>query len=94
VCDRDSDGPAELRYVHAPTGLVCALVFIGRSGEPFPSGVEVHTVVDMVKTSRRGRRDNDLWAILEWMIADLPVDGRRSAANWAAVRVPPASPGS
>lgn len=34
---------------------------------------------------RRGGRNNDLWAILEWMIADLPVDGRRSAANWAAV---------
>ena len=46
-----------------------------------PAPSSGHTVVDMVKTSRRGRRDNDLWAILEWMIAGLPVDGQRSAAT-------------
>jgi hypothetical protein len=48
----------------------------------------------MVKTSRRGRRDNDLWAILEWMISGLPVDGQRSAGNWAAICVPAAWTGS
>src|SRR5208282_1176506 len=36
--DLDRVGLAEPGFVRAPSGLAFALVFIGRSGEPFPSG--------------------------------------------------------
>ena len=45
-----------------------ALVFIGRSGEPFPSGVEVYAVVDALEPIDDSVLDADLWAILGWMI--------------------------
>jgi hypothetical protein len=38
----DRVGLARPGYVQAPSGAVYALVFIGRSGEAFPSGVEIH----------------------------------------------------
>lgn len=39
------------RFIRAPSGLAyalvfIALVFIGQSGEPFPSGPEVYAIVD------------------------------------------------
>lgn len=37
----DRKGLADPGFVQAPSGLAYALVFIGRSGEPFPSGVEI-----------------------------------------------------
>src|SRR6516225_7249788 len=38
VFNLDRVGLAEPGFVQAPSGLAYALVFIGRSGEPFPSG--------------------------------------------------------
>ncbi len=38
----DRKGLAEPGYVRAPSGIVYTLVFIGRSGEPFPSGAEIY----------------------------------------------------
>lgn len=55
-------------YLRAPSGLVYALVFIGRSGEPFPSGVEIHAVADGLEPLDADALDRDLWAILGWMI--------------------------
>ena len=67
--DLDRVGLAEGGFVRAPSGLTYALVFIGRSGEPFPSGVEISAVVDALEPLGDGVLDADLWAILAWMIA-------------------------
>lgn len=67
--DLDRVGLSEPGYVRAPSGLVYALVFIGRSGEPFPAGVEIHAVVDALEPVADAVLDSDLWAILRWMIA-------------------------
>jgi hypothetical protein len=65
----DHKGLAEPGYVRAPSGLTYTLVFIGRSGEPFPSGVEVYAIVDALEPLEGGVLDRDLWSILRWMIA-------------------------
>jgi hypothetical protein len=55
-------------YVIAPSGLIYALVFIGRSGEPFPAGVEIYAIVPALEPLDDMVVDRDLWAILRWMI--------------------------
>lgn len=65
----DRKGLAEPGFVRAPSGTPYALVFIGRSGEPFPSGVEISAVVDALEPIDSDVLDRDLWAILRWMIA-------------------------
>ena len=67
--DLDRKGLSEPGFVRAPSGLPYALVFIGRSGEPFPSGVEINAVVDALEPIEGDVLDRDLWAILRWMIA-------------------------
>jgi hypothetical protein len=67
--DLDRVGLTEPGFVRAPSGLVYALVFLGRSGEAFPSGVEIHAVVDALEPIEDSVMDTDLWAILGWMIA-------------------------
>jgi len=69
VFDLDREGLTEPGFVRAPSGLPYILVFIGRSGEPFPSGVEISAVVDALEPIEGGVLDRDLWAILRWMIA-------------------------
>ncbi|HLN08351.1 MAG TPA: hypothetical protein VK281_05250 [Xanthobacteraceae bacterium] len=64
----DQVGLAAPGFVQAPSGLAYALVFIGRSGEPFPSGVEIYAVVDALEPLDDGTLDSDLWALLTWMI--------------------------
>ena len=68
IFDLDRVGLAEPGFVQAPSGLTYALVFIGRSGEPFPSGVEVYAIVDALEPIDDSILDTDLWAILSWMI--------------------------
>jgi hypothetical protein len=65
----DRKGLAEPGFVRAPSGLPYALVFIGRSGEPFPSGVEIYAIVDALEPVEGETLDRDLWSILRWMIA-------------------------
>ena len=66
--DLDRKGLAELGFVRAPSGLAYELIFLGRSGEPFPSGVEIHAIVDALEPVEDQTVDRDLWAILRWMI--------------------------
>jgi hypothetical protein len=86
-------GLAEPGYVSAPSGLTYALVFIGRSGEPFPAGVEIHALVPELEPLDDDAVDRDLWAILCWMIEG--VGGEWSVADLIAtaklLRVPSAS---
>src|ERR1700691_6290749 len=65
--DLDRAGLSEPGFVRAPSGLAYALVFIGRSGERFPSGVELYAVVAALEPIDDNVLDTDLWAILAWM---------------------------
>ena len=67
--DLDSVGLATPGFLQVPSGAIYALVFIGRSGEPFPSGVEVCAVVDALEPLDNATLDTDLWAILKWLVA-------------------------
>jgi hypothetical protein len=67
--DLDRDGLKQPGYVAAPSGTNYALVFIGRSGEPFPAGVEIYALVPALEPLDEDTIDRDLWAILKWMIA-------------------------
>lgn len=59
---------SEPGYVRAPSGAVFALVFIGRSGEPFPDGLEVYAIVDAIEPLDDDAVDADLWELLTWII--------------------------
>ena len=69
VFDLDRLGLTRPGYVVAPSGGVYELVFVGRSGEAFPSGVEVNALIDALEPMDEDLVDRDLWAILRWMIA-------------------------
>jgi hypothetical protein len=66
--DLDRVGLTQPGYVQAPSGNVYALIFLGRSGEPFPSGMEIHAVVPALEPLDEVVVDRDVWAILRWMI--------------------------
>jgi hypothetical protein len=85
IFDLDRVGLREPGYLAAPSGTEYALVFIGRSGEPFPAGVEIYALVPAVEPLDEQAVDRDLWAILRWMLrgvggvwtlADLDAAGR------------------
>jgi hypothetical protein len=66
--DLDRVGLSEPGFVRAPSGMTYALVFVGRSGEPFPSGLEIYAIVEALEPLDYVVVDKDLWAILGWMI--------------------------
>lgn len=65
----DINGLSHPGYVRAPSGMTYALVFIGRSGEPFPDGIEIYALPDALEPLHDPDVDADLWALLGWMIA-------------------------
>lgn len=67
--DLDRVGLSEPGYLRAPSGLTYALVFVGRSGEPFPAGLEIYAVAQALEPVDSAVLDADLWAILNWTIA-------------------------
>ena len=69
VFDLDRLGLARPGYLVALSGGVYELVFVGRSGEAFPSGVEINAIVGALEPMDENMVDRDLWAILRWMIA-------------------------
>ncbi|MEO8630146.1 MAG: hypothetical protein ABI612_18925 [Betaproteobacteria bacterium] len=56
-------------YVATSSGSLYELIFIGRSGERFPCGVEINALSDALEPIDESAVDRDLWAILRWMIA-------------------------
>jgi hypothetical protein len=66
--DLDRLGLAEPGYIKASSGYTYALIFIGRSGESLPAGVEIHAIVDALEPIDENVLDTDLWAILRWMV--------------------------
>jgi hypothetical protein len=65
----DANGLSRPGYVRAPSGMIYALVFIGRSGEPFPDGLEIYALPDALEPLNDTDVDADLWALLRWMVA-------------------------
>jgi hypothetical protein len=66
--DLDRKGLSEPGFARAPLGNAYAFIFIGRSGAPFPSGLEIYAVVDALEPIDGDVLDRDLWSILRWMI--------------------------
>jgi hypothetical protein len=66
--DLDRVGLSKPGYVLAPSGVIYAFVFIGRSGEPFPAGLEIYAVADALEPVVDQVIDADLWAILRWVL--------------------------
>jgi hypothetical protein len=64
----NSAGLSRPGYVRAPSGMIYALVFIGRSGEPFPDGLEIYALPYAIETLHDTNVDHDLWALLRWII--------------------------
>lgn len=64
----DRTGLAAPGYVSSESGQVYQLTFIGRSGQPFPSGLEIAAIVPALEPLDDSQADRDLWAILRWMV--------------------------
>jgi hypothetical protein len=71
--DLDRNGLSEPGFVRAPSGNAYALIFIGRSGAPFPSGLELYAVVDALEPIDGDVLDRDLWSILRWVIGGVGI---------------------
>jgi hypothetical protein len=67
----DANGLSRPGYVRAPSGMTYSLVFVGRSGEPFPDGLEIYAIVDALEPLSDTELDIDLWALIRWMIAGI-----------------------
>ncbi|HLG84146.1 MAG TPA: hypothetical protein VKY22_24300 [Bradyrhizobium sp.] len=68
VFSLENDPLSKPGYVRAPSGMVYALVFVGRSGEPLPAGVEIYALPDALAPLDERATDTDLWEILRWVI--------------------------
>jgi hypothetical protein len=66
--DLNRKGLEQPGFVRAPSGITYAFIFIGRSGAPFPSGLEIYAIVDALEPIEDAVQDRDLWSILRWMI--------------------------
>ena len=64
----DAGGLSRPGYVRAPSGMIYSVVFVGRSGEPFPDGIEIYALADALEPLNEEEVDTDLWALLRWMI--------------------------
>jgi hypothetical protein len=85
-------GLARPGYLRAPSGMDYALIFLGRSGEAFPSGVEIHAIVPALEPLDEAQVDRDLWAMLRWIVAGVGGDWTIEAlqATGHLFRIPPA----
>ena len=64
----DTSGLSKSGYIRGPSGTIYSLVFVGRSGKPFPDGLEVYALVDGLEPINEAAVDTDLWAFLRWTI--------------------------
>jgi hypothetical protein len=64
----ETNGLSRPGYVRAPSGMIYSMVFVGRSGEPFPDGIEIYALADALEPLSEGDVDTDLWVLLRWMI--------------------------
>lgn len=57
------------------------LTFVGRSGRPFPAGVEIGALVDGLEPLDETVADVDLWAILAWLVDGVGGDWSSAALD-------------
>ncbi len=90
--DLDRVGLARPGYLRAPSGSAYALIFIGRSGEAFPSGLEIHAIVPALEPIDEAVVDRDLWAVLRWIVQNVGSDWTLDAlqATGRLFRIPSA----
>jgi hypothetical protein len=90
--DLDRVGLSAPGCLRAPSGNAYLLVFLGRSGEPFPSGVEIQALPPGLEPLDEDAADRDLYAILRWMIAGVgaPWTAEAFEATARLYRVPAA----
>jgi hypothetical protein len=90
----DRIGLARPGYLRAPSGTTYALIFIGRSGETFPSGLEIYAIVPALEPIDDAQTDRDLWALLRWVVEGVGGDWTIEALEATArlFRIPQASP--
>jgi hypothetical protein len=55
-------------YFRAPSGREYEVVFLGRSGQRFPSGLEIHALVPGFEAIDPEAADEDIWRFLEWLV--------------------------
>jgi hypothetical protein len=67
--DLDRIGLSQPGCLRGPSGALYLLVFLGRSGVPFPSGVEIHALAPGLEPIEEEAAERDLYAILRWMVA-------------------------
>lgn len=88
----DRVGLAAPGCLRAPSGAAYLLVFLGRSGEAFPSGLEIQALPEGLEPLEETVAEADLYAILAWVVAG--VGGRWTVEDFAATcrlyRVPAA----
>src|SRR5258708_34408791 len=81
----DTNGLSKSGYIRGPSGMIYSLVFVGRSGELFPDGLEVYGLVDALEPLSEEDVDTDLCAFLreliqgiggEWNVEDLDATSR------------------
>ncbi len=63
-----ADKPLEAPGLLDVDGRVYELIFIGRSGRPFPTAIEIAALVPGLEPMNTDQTDKDLWAIMEWLI--------------------------
>ncbi len=87
----DADGGAP-GYFRAESGREYQVVFLSRSGQRFPSGIEIHALVPGFDPVDSDALDEDIWRFLEWLIVrvggewnleDLRATGKVYKIPWA-----------
>ena len=49
-------------------GRCYELIFVGRSGQPFPAAIEIAALVEGLEPMDIEQTDTDLWKIMEWLV--------------------------
>ena len=49
-------------------GRCYELIFVGRSGQPFPAAIEIAALVEGLEPMDTEQTDTDLWKIMEWLV--------------------------
>ena len=70
----DAVGFSTPGYVQGTSGRDYEFIFIGRSGQGFPSGVEIYALVDALEPMDDVVVDRDLWDILRWIFTAIGGD--------------------
>lgn len=90
LSERPLDAPGLLEV----DGRVYELVFIGRSGQPFPAAIEIAALATGLEPLDADQADRDLWQILEWLVEGVgpPWDVEVLATTGQIYRAVPGGP--